>query len=156
MRTHFAEVLARESTSLAGVTDETKLAGWRRRLVGELMTPRSPYALALREVGKCPSEPTSSAGGAGSSRTQWIACCRTATLPTRTALQRRRKGDVDPQKTAVLILAALHGGSTLSRVAQDPDPSTPRSTSRSLLLRHSRTPSAAKWGTKSPISNMSP
>ena len=30
------------------------------------------------------------------------------------------RADVDAQKTAVLILAALHGGSTLSRVAQDP------------------------------------
>jgi hypothetical protein len=32
------------------------------------------------------------------------------------------RADVDAQKTAVLILAALHGGSTLSRVAQDPGP----------------------------------
>ncbi|MBF8188145.1 hypothetical protein ITP53_20895 [Nonomuraea sp. K274] len=32
------------------------------------------------------------------------------------------RGDVDPQKTAVLILAALHGGSTLSQIAQDPWP----------------------------------
>jgi hypothetical protein len=51
MRTHFAEVLARESTCLAGVTDGAKLAGWRRRVVEELMTPRSPYALALRQIG---------------------------------------------------------------------------------------------------------
>ena len=32
------------------------------------------------------------------------------------------RADVDAQKTAVLILAALHGGSILSRVAQDPGP----------------------------------
>jgi hypothetical protein len=30
--------------------------------------------------------------------------------------------DVDAQKTAVLILAALHGGSILSGVTQDPGP----------------------------------
>jgi hypothetical protein len=32
------------------------------------------------------------------------------------------QANVDAQKTAVLILAALHGGSILSQVAQDPEP----------------------------------
>jgi hypothetical protein len=54
MRTHFAEVLARESACLTGVTDGAKLANWRRRVVEELMTPRSPYALALRQTGDVP------------------------------------------------------------------------------------------------------
>ena len=54
MRTHFAEVLARESVCLAGVTDGPKLNNWRGRVVEELMTPRSPYALALRHTGDVP------------------------------------------------------------------------------------------------------
>jgi hypothetical protein len=34
----------------------------------------------------------------------------------------RSLADSDPHRTAVLVLAALHGGSTLSQVAQDPWP----------------------------------
>ena len=79
MATQFEEVLARESASLVDVTDGADLAGWRRRVVSEFMAPGSPYALALRQTGDGPNERTSSVGGASSSRTQWIACCRPAT-----------------------------------------------------------------------------
>lgn len=41
------------------------------------------------------------------------ALCSSAQSPT---------SDVDAQRTAVLILAALHGGSILSQLAQDPRP----------------------------------
>jgi hypothetical protein len=54
MRAHFAEVLARESACLAGVTDGVELTGWRRQVVTELMTPQSPYALALLQTGDVP------------------------------------------------------------------------------------------------------
>ena len=54
MRTHFAEVLARESACLAEVTTGAMLASWRRRVVEELMTPRSPYVLALQQSGDVP------------------------------------------------------------------------------------------------------
>lgn len=124
MKAHFAEVLARESIRLAAVNDGAELAVWRAQLVGELMTPRSPYALALRKPGPVPTERAEflrrwqgliartldrvvrSGGGAGS------ACPRSPSGPAA----------VDPERTAVLILAAVHGGCTLSRVAQDPWP----------------------------------
>jgi hypothetical protein len=123
MRTHFAEVLARESACLAGVTDPAKLAGWRRRVVAELTTPQSPYALAL-----CPA-------GDASDRADFLGRWRTliaqavdrllqSCTAENTGCSAAAKGscDVDAQRTAVLILAALHGGRTLSQLAQDPRP----------------------------------
>ncbi|WP_147943632.1 hypothetical protein OHB01_10175 [Microbispora hainanensis] len=123
MRTHFAEVLARESVCLAAVTNGAKLAGWRRRVVEELMTPRSPYALALRQAGD------------GAERADFLDRWRELITETLDRLLRSgstgdthcssgqtRKADADPRKTAVLILAALHGGSTLSQIAKDPWP----------------------------------
>ncbi|WP_327592698.1 hypothetical protein [Streptomyces chartreusis] len=123
MRTHIAEVLARESACLAVVTDGAELAGWRRRVVEELMTPSSPYALALRQ--------TCDLRARADFLDQWreliaetvdrLARSSTTGERRRTSEQARRL-DVDAQKTAVLILAALQGGSTLSRVARDPRP----------------------------------
>jgi hypothetical protein len=122
MRTDFAEVLARESAYLAGVADRAMLAGWRRRVVEELMTPQSPYVLALRQTGDVPDRADFL------DRWRWLIAemvdrllqsvkgntpCSSAQAP---------RNDVDAQKTAVLILAALHGGSILSRVAKDPGP----------------------------------
>lgn len=114
MRTYFAEVLARESACLSGVTDGAMLAGWRRCIVGELMTPQSPYALALRQTGDV------------CDRADFLDRWRELIAETVERLQRSRAlcptADVDAQKTAVLILAALHGGSTLSQLTQDPRP----------------------------------
>ncbi|GAA1647460.1 hypothetical protein GCM10009733_050710 [Nonomuraea maheshkhaliensis] len=123
MTTHFAEVLARESASLSGVTDRAKLARWRRRVVKELMTPQSPYVLALRRSGDLPEradlldrwcaliaetlDRLLRSGAAGDS------LCPSA---------QTSRANIDVQKTAVLILAALHGGSTLSQIARDPWP----------------------------------
>lgn len=120
MQTHFAEVLASESASLAAVTDGAKLSDWRDRVVTELMTPRSPYALALRQMGDVRER----AEFLGRWR-ELIADAIERLLRTGDGAASRcgpeppRERDVDPQKTAVLILAALHGGCTLSHVAQD-------------------------------------
>ena len=121
MRRHFAEVLARESACLAGVTTGAMLASWRRRVIEELMTPRSPYVLALQQSGDL------------ADRADFLDRWRELIAETVDRLLQSRatrdapwpfarapRADVDAQKTAVLILAALHGGSTLSRVAQDP------------------------------------
>jgi hypothetical protein len=123
MKTHFADVLARESACLAGVTDGAKLSDWRRRVVNELMMPHSPYALALRQEG----DPCERADFLSRWR-ELIAetVDRLLNSPSHGNLDcssaQAGTGEVDAQQTAVLILAALHGGSTLSQVAQDPWP----------------------------------
>jgi hypothetical protein len=123
MRTYFAEVLARERTCLAGVTDRAMLASWRRNVVEELMTPRSPYVLALQQTGDAP--------GRADFLDQWrelIAETVDRVLQSDTTEDTLRstapapRADVSAQKTAVLILAALLGGSILSQLAQDPRP----------------------------------
>ena len=123
MRTHFAEVLARESACLAGVTNGAMMASWRRRVVEEFMTPRSPYVSALQQTGDVPDR--------ADFLDQWreliaetvdrLLHCG-ATGDTLWPSARATTSDVDAQKTAVLILAALHGGSALSQIAQDPRP----------------------------------
>lgn len=110
MRTHFAEILARESACLAGITNEAMLASWRRRIVEEFMTPRSPYVLALQQTGDVPDRVDF--------LDQWRELIAEtvdrllqpgATVDTpRPSAQAPRAG-ADAQKTAMLILAALHG-----------------------------------------------
>ncbi|WP_427168902.1 hypothetical protein ACQF4J_47645 (plasmid) [Streptomyces sp. C1-1] len=123
MRTHIAEVLARESACLAVVTDRAKLADWRRRVVEELMTPSSPYVLALRQTGDLRAR--------ADFLDQWrelIAEAVDRLLKSGApggglcTSHRTRQAGADAQKIAVLILAALQGGSTLSRIARDPRP----------------------------------
>lgn len=125
MKTHFAEVLARESARLAQVTDGATLVGWRDRVVEELMTPNSPYALALR--------PTGDVAERADLLCRWRGLIEEAVGRTLQAdaeagttcpAMRATSNGVDgaPHKTAVLILAALHGGNTLSQLAQDPWP----------------------------------
>lgn len=128
MGEHFAEVLAREEASLAKVTHVAGLAHWRRRVVQELMDPHSPYVLALRQTGEVHDR----ADFLGRWRTliakmvdRLLHSQATATGHTLCAAVRPspfRQADVAAQETAVLILAALHGGSILSQVAQDPWP----------------------------------
>lgn len=123
MRTDFAEVLARESACLGVVTNGAMLASWKRRVVEELMTPRSPYALALHQVGD--------AHDRADFLDQWreliantvhrlLKTGATQRDPEGTAVASR--ANMDAQKMAVLILAALHGGNRLSQVARDPRP----------------------------------
>ncbi|MFI6567199.1 hypothetical protein [Streptomyces sp. NPDC050534] len=123
MRTHIAKVLARESACLAMVTDRAKLADWKRRVVEELMTPSSPYVLALRQTGDMRVRVDF--------LDQWRELIAEAVdrVLKSGAPEGRHRGshqtrhvDVDAQKIAVLILAALQGGSTLSRIARDPRP----------------------------------
>lgn len=145
MKTHFAEVLARESARLAGITDGAKLSCWQRKLVEELMTPDSPYARALRQT------------GGGSDRAEfldrWRALIEDA---VRELVHRRAMGasdsasgppdyaaDVDPRKTAVLVLAALHGGSTLSQIAKN---SWPLNAALDLALAPFKAPSGPDSG----------
>lgn len=123
MRTYFAEVLTRERTSLLRVKDRATLDSWRQGIVEQLMTPESPYALALRQTGGVREH--------GDFLDRWreliaetvnrVKQCGTemdAGFPS----TERPEADIDAEKTAVLILAALHGGSTLSQLAQDPQP----------------------------------
>jgi len=118
MKTHFAQVLADEGAQLAAVTDGSMLAEWRNRVVTEVMTPHSPYAIALRHTGDIQQ------------RAAFLDRWRELIAETVARLLRSpcecavadgtpTRADVDPQKTAVLILAALHGGCTLSHVVQD-------------------------------------
>jgi hypothetical protein len=123
MRTHFAEVLARESACLAGVTDGAKLAGWRRRVVRELMTPNSPYVLALRQTGDAPNRADFLGRWRGLiAETVGRLLHPSSPGDTNCSSAQPWRDDIDAQQTAVLILAALHGGGTLSHVAQDPRP----------------------------------
>jgi hypothetical protein len=123
MSTHFAEVLARERIHLAAVTNGAMLASWRRCIVEELMTPQSPYVLALR--------PTCDIRGRADFLDHWHDLIAEAvdrllqTSAVRSRLvssEQSRRVEIDAQKIAVLILAALHGGSILSQLAQDPRP----------------------------------
>lgn len=123
MRTYFTEVLARERACLAEVTDRTMLADWRRGVVKELMTPQSPYVLALRQTGSVRDRADFLDGWRGLiSGTVDRLLQSGATGGTLCSSAQSPNSDVDVQRIAVLILAALHGGSTLSRLARDPRP----------------------------------
>lgn len=157
MSTHFAEVLARESACLAGVTDGAKLADWRRRVVEELMTPRSPYVSALRQTGDVP--------GRADFLDRWRELLaetvdrllRSGTTgDTRSSSGQTRRTDVDAQKTALLILAALHGGSTLSQITKDPWPLNAALDLALAPFTATDDNSPARTGTSSPIGNMNP
>lgn len=124
MRAHFAEVLAREAASLAEVTDGAELARWRRRLVGELMDPHSPYVMALRQTGDMADRAVFLGRWRGLIEQMVRRVLHGHATRAGNPAERRLPGpaQADAQETAVLILAALHGGSTLSQVAQDPRP----------------------------------
>ena len=125
METHFAEVLAREGARLAQVTDAATLTGWRHRVVEELMTPNSPYALALRPAGEVAERADFLCRWRGliEDAVDRLLRADTEAGATCPALSATGHGvDSAPHKTAVLILAALHGGNTLSQLAQDPWP----------------------------------
>lgn len=113
MEASFAEVLARETTALAAVVDAGDLTGWRRELVARAASPGSAYAKALRPAG----DPRERAVFLD----RWqdliaAALARVAHADT------RRRDEIDARQMAVSILAALHGGAVLSRVAMDSGP----------------------------------
>jgi hypothetical protein len=99
------------------------LASWRRGIVEELMTPQSPYVLALRR--------TDDICGQAEFLHRWrelivkmverlLRSGTSGATPCPSA--RAPKVDVDAHNAAVLILAALRGGSALSQLARDPRP----------------------------------
>jgi hypothetical protein len=127
---YFADVLALENLSLSNVNTRAHVTLWRERVVGELMNPHSPYSHVVqlttatperahflelwrsllaetveRVLGRCP--PVDSVPGA-------LGDVRVA------GSEDVGSQVVDPDRTAVLILAALHGGTTLGRVGDDP------------------------------------
>lgn len=127
MRTHFAEVLAREGAALAQVTDGSELARWRGRVIRELMNPQSPYSLALRQTVDLPDRAdflgrwraliAEMVDRLRRPRGMGVADCSPACASAESG-----SPDADAHQAAVLILAALHGGCTLSQVAGDPWP----------------------------------
>ncbi|MEU7878383.1 hypothetical protein [Microbispora bryophytorum] len=157
MRTHFAEVLARESACLAGVTDEAKLASWRRRVVEELMTPLSPYEFALRQTGDVPERADFLDRWRELLAETVDRLLRSGTTgDTDSSSGRTRRADVDAQKTAMLILAALHGGSTLSRIAKDPWPLNAALDLALAPFAAAEDDGPARTGTSSLIGNIKP
>lgn len=123
MSTHFAEVLACESARLSGVTDGEMLADWRRAVVEELMTPHSPYVLALRQTGHVRDQADFLDRWRDLIAEAVERVLRSGAMgETPRSYARAPKVDVDAHNTAVLILAALRGGTTLSQLARDPRP----------------------------------
>lgn len=123
MNTYFTEVLACESARMADVTDGETFACWRQHVVEELTNPHSPYALALQQSVALSEraefldqwqEIIAKTVGRMLQSSDSHDAPRFPTLAT--------DANVDAQRTAVLILAALHGGSTLSRLARDSQP----------------------------------
>jgi hypothetical protein len=128
--TYFADVLASENLSLSNVNTPAHVTLWRERVVGELMNPHSPYSQVVRLTTATPE------------RAHFLELWRSLLAETVERVLGRcpqvdpvpgASGDVavagsedagpqvvDPDRTAVLILAALHGGTTLSRVGDDP------------------------------------
>lgn len=115
----FRAVLDAEERWLADVSRPGDFTGWRSRVVCEVMDHRSPYALALRR-------------GHGASRQSeflqsWqalIAETLERVTPSRADCTHDGPGaapgvTAGPEVLAIAILAALHGGATLSWLAQD-------------------------------------
>ena len=122
MRTPFSEVLARESASLARVVDDTTLACWRRRVVEELMRPDSPYGIAMRPIGDVDDRADFLRRWRRLIAEAIDRLLRSRTPGTPSSAEPAQLCDVDAQEAAMLILAALHGGSTLSQLVQNPRP----------------------------------
>ena len=119
MKAYFAEVLACEAIGLAGVTDGKSLIEWRRCLVEKLMVPHSPYAKAMRQ--------TTDDSGRSDFLHEWhdLIVAAVGRLRSNAGAVSERSDHVESspceaQRTAVLILAALYGGSVLSQISGDP------------------------------------
>lgn len=113
MEASFAEVLARETTALAAVVDAGDLTRWRRELIARAASPGSAYAKALRPAG----DPRERA--VFLDRWQDLIAAALARVAHADA---GRCDEIDARRIAVSVLAALHGGSILSRVSMDSVP----------------------------------
>jgi len=123
MTTYFAEVLAIEDVALTQVMDGASMACWRRRVVREVLKPESPYASALHQTTDADARPAFLVAW----REMLTAAVRrvqhAGALPgTGQTAARTEGGAPDAERLAVLILAALHGGVALSRLAKNPAP----------------------------------
>lgn len=120
--TCFTEVLAREEAVLAAAHDRVALRAWRRHLVAEVTDPQSPYASALGQV-----------GDSGSIRAGFLEAwgrliagalervIRQQVSDGRPGLRTARRR-IDADRTAVLVVAAVHGGALLSRLSSEGRP----------------------------------
>lgn len=120
----FRAVLDAEEHWLAAVSRAGDFTDWRSRVVREVMDQRSPYALALRR------------GHGASRQSEFLHSWQALITET---LERVARGEADgvvagagpgtgagtapatgdPEALAIAILAALHGGATLSWLAED-------------------------------------
>jgi hypothetical protein len=105
----FTEVLHQERARLARVVDGDSVSHWRRELIRDLGTPDSVYCRALRAAATDAER--------AEFNEEW--CTLIADMVQRVAANAASATPADPRSTAVLILASVHGGSRLSRLAQD-------------------------------------
>ncbi|WP_285104582.1 hypothetical protein [Promicromonospora sp. MEB111] len=115
--TQFRAVLDAEERWLGAVSRAGDFTVWRSRVVREVMDRRSPYAMALRRAHGAgrQAEFLQSWQALIAETVQRIAPGRdTCALPTATSA-----ASGHPESLAVAILASLHGGATLSWLAQD-------------------------------------
>ena len=113
MKACFAEVLAQEATTLDAVVNVADFDRWRQSLIDKAATLGSPYALALRLVEE------SQERAAFVERWQdLITKALSRVFVADTALPTT----IEAHQVAVSILAALFGGTILSRVANSSDP----------------------------------
>jgi hypothetical protein len=113
MKAAFAEVLAEETTALAAVADTGSLDRWRRTLVDRATSPSPAYAKVLRPEG----DPRDRAVFLD----RWRDLIAEA-LARVVAADAEGSAQIDTRQMAVSILAALHGGTILSRLAKDAGP----------------------------------
>lgn len=118
-------MLAREDALLSTAHDAGALKTWRTHLVAEVTDPRSPYASALRQV--CDSASCTRSGFL-EHWTDLIAKALERVLSQHvcdersSAKRRPARRRIDADRTAVLVLAAVHGGAVLSRLSRDGGP----------------------------------
>ncbi len=123
--TCFAEVLAHERAFLSTAHDTVALRAWRSHLVAEATDPQSAYASALRQVGDSGSAARS---GFLENWRYLIARALERVLGQQVcdggirAQHSPTTGRIDADRTAVLVLAALHGGVVLNRLSLEVRP----------------------------------
>ncbi|MGM7423108.1 hypothetical protein [Cellulosimicrobium sp. CpK407] len=113
MKASFAEVLVREATALDAVADSADLDQWRRALVDLATNAETAYARVLRPTG----DPQERADFLAS----WGDLIAAALARVLTNEHREHLG-IDVRQMAVSVLAALYGGTILSRVARGSQP----------------------------------